>query len=417
MSQPEAGTAPSRRSAAEITLLAVLIICVALVFLNRGGIAFLFPTLQPQLQLTNTQLGQLMSVTALSWAISSVCCSLASDILGVRPRTLIVICALGFSVVGGLAGAVSSFPALLALRAAMGVFEGPVIPLVQATVAAVSPPERRGANLGLVIGLSGMIGSMVGPALMTGMADTVGWRFAFLALALPGPFVALAIWFVMRPRAVAATAVKVERLDFRAVLRLGAQRNIFLGAIGAITTIGSAIALGTFLPLYLASLPSFSTGERVAFFVGLGIFAHIGGIVVSALSDRFGRRPCLIAACLCAVLASGAVAMMSVSAWWVVPALLLSFVAAGALTLMVYVIPGETVPPGMVASTYAVLLFVGEMVGGTAAPTLAGWIVDQYGLVAVQGVCGALAAIGLLAALFVREPAPKRSTVSYAMSR
>ena len=41
----------------EVGLLAVLAVCAALVFLNRGGIAFLFPMIKPQLHLTNTQLG------------------------------------------------------------------------------------------------------------------------------------------------------------------------------------------------------------------------------------------------------------------------------------------------------------------------------------------------------------------------
>ena len=396
----------TRRNVDEIRLIVVLAVCAALVFVNRGGIAFLFPMIKPELHLSNTQLGQLMSATSLAWALSSVCTSLASDLLGIRPRTLIVICALGFSIVGALAGAVSTFPALLALRAAMGLFEGPVIPLIQATITTASPAKRRGANLGLIIGGSGLVGSVLAPPLMTGLASTLGWRFAFLAIAAPGPFVALAVWFVMRPGGPAGTIAVVARLDLRPALRLAARRNILLGAIGAISLIGSAIALISFLPLYLASLPAFSTGDRMAFFIGLGVTTHIGGIVLSALSDRLGRRACLVAACLCSTAAPIAVALLSVSAWWVIPAILLHFVAGGALTLMVYVVPGETVPPKMAASTFAALLFVGEIIGGATAPTLAGWVADRHGLASAQLVCSALAAVALLAALFVQEAVP-----------
>lgn len=398
-------TAP-RRTGSEIGLLAVLAVCAALVFLNRGGIAFLFPMIKPQLHLTNTQLGQLMSATSLAWAVSSVCSSLASDALGIRPRTLIVICALGFSTVGALAGAVSTFGALLALRAAMGVFEGPVIPLIQAMVTGASPPQRRGANLGLIIGGSGLVASVVTPMLMTGLATTLGWRFAFLAIAIPGPFVALAVWFVTRPRGPAGTKVRVERLDLRAALRVGARRNILLGAIGAITLIGSAIASASFLPLYVASLPAFSAANRVFFLVILGVISAIGGVVIPALSDRLGRRTCLVVACLGATSAPIALVLLPLSPWWAIPAALLHCAAAGALTLMVYVVPGETAPPQMVASTFAVLLFLGEIIGGASAPTLAGWFADRHGLVASQWVCSAFAAIALLAALFVQEPTP-----------
>lgn len=401
-----------RRSLDEVRLIAVLAVCASLVFLNRTGIAFLFPTIQPQLHLSNTQLGQLMSATALAWAVSSVCCSLASDMLGIRPRTLIVTCALGFSIVGALSGAVSTFSSLLALRVAMGVFEGPVIPLIQATVAAVSPAQRRGANLGLIIGGSALVGAVLAPPLMTGLANTLGWRFAFLAIAIPGPFVALAVWSVTRPRDPAGAVALLERLDLRAALRLAARRNILLGVIGAITLIGSTVAASAFLPLYVASLPAFSTGNNVIFFIGLGLIHSVGGIVVPALSDRLGRRACAVAACLCSTAAPIAVAMMSISAWWVIPVVLLSFVAAGAFTLMVYVVPGETVPPQMAASTFSVLLFVGEIIGGATAPTLAGWVADRHGLASAQLVCAALAGVAFLAALFVQEPASASSRAS-----
>jgi len=398
------GAAP-RRSGDEVALIAVMATCAALVFLNRSGIAYLFPAIKLQFHLSNTQLGQLMAATALTWAVSSVVSSLASDALAIRPRTLIVICALGFSLVGAAAGAVTSFGGLLALRAAMGLFEGPVIPLIQATVSRVSPAQRRGANLGLIIGGSGLVGAVLAPALMTGLANTLGWRYAFLAIAIPGPFVALAVWFVTRARGLVGQAGPAERLDLRLALRLGLQRNVFLGAVGAVTLIGSAVASGSFMPLYLASLPAFSTGERVLLLIALGVVSSIGAVVVPALSDRLGRKPCLIAACLCGVAAPISAALMSISPAWAIAAVPLHFGAAGALILMVYVVPGETVPPLMAASIFAVLLFVGEVVGGATAPAIAGWAADRHGLVATQGVVCAFGAVALVAALFVKAPA------------
>lgn len=84
--------------------------------------------------------------------------------------------------------------------------------------------------------------------------------------------------------------------------------------------------------------------------------------------------------------------------------MVLGFLASGAFTLMIYVEPGETVPARMAATTFAVLLFVGEIIGGAAVPTLAGWVADQHGLASAQLVCGALAGVAFLASLFVREP-------------
>lgn len=405
---PAAAAPAMRRGAGELGLLLALATCAALVFLNRTGISFLFPAIQGQLHLTNTQLGQLMSATSLAWAVSSIFFSLASDVLGVRPRLLIVICTIGFSIVGGLSGLVSTFAALLLLRVAMGVFEGPVLPLIQSTVSAASPADRRGANLGVIIGGSALVGAVLAPPIMTGLSATLGWRSAFLAIALPGPLVALAVWIATRPRALGGTA-KAERLDLRGAVRIIARRNILLALVGAITLIGSTVASAAFLPLYLSSLPAFTPTSKILFFVTLGIIHSIGGIMLPALSDRVGRRACLIAACLCSAATPAAMALMSLSTWWVAAVVILGFVASGAFTLMVYVVPGETVPPQMASTTFAILLFVGEIIGGGGAPTLAGWVADHHGLAAAQLVCAALAGVAFIAALFVEEP-PRSST-------
>lgn len=70
---------------------------------------------------------------------------------------------------------------------------------------------------------------------------------------------------------------------------------------------------------------------------------------------------------------------------------------------MVYVIPGETVPPRLAAMTFAIILFIGEMTGGALAPTLAGWASDHHGLAAAQLVSGAFAGVAFFASLFIRE--------------
>lgn len=71
---------------------------------------------------------------------------------------------------------------------------------------------------------------------------------------------------------------------------------------------------------------------------------------------------------------------------------------------MIYIVPGETVPPQLASTTFTILLFVGEIIGGGGAPTLAGWVADHHGLAAAQLVCAALAGVAFIAALFVEEP-------------
>lgn len=404
--------APARaplRTRGEAGLIAAFAACAALVFLNRGGVAFLFPWILPDLGLDNTQLGQLMAATALSWGVSSVGFSLASDAWGLKARTLIVVCTLGFSAVGALSGSVPSFEALLALRVAMGFFEGPVIPLIQATVAKVSPPERRGANLGLVIGGAVLAGAVLAPPVMSGLAESIGWRRTFLATAVPGVMVAFACWAATRSPVGPAAPPVYPRVRPRDALRLAARRNVAIGLVGAITLIGATVASASFLPLYLASIPYLSPTQRVVALMAIGVASSVGGVLVAAVSDRLGRRPCLIAGCACATLAPVAISLLAGSPWWLLAILPLSLVGAGGFTLMIYVVPGDSVAPEIAATVYAVLLFIGEIVGGAAAPVLAGRVADAHGLAAAQLVAAALSGVALLAALFVREPDAKRA--------
>lgn len=118
-------------------------------------------------------------------------------------------------------------------------------------------------------------------------------------------------------------SVAAERLDLRGALGFITGRNILLALVGAVTLIGSTVVSAAFLPLYLSSLPAFSPTSKILFFVVLGVIHSIGGIVLPALSDKVGRRTCLIAACLCSTATPVAQALMSLSAWWVAAVIVL----------------------------------------------------------------------------------------------
>ncbi len=69
-------------------------------------------------------------------------------------------------------------------------------------------------------------------------------------------------------------------------------------------------------------------------------------------------------------------------------------------------VPHESVSPQQAATAMGVVMGVGEIVGGVFAPWLTGHLADIYGLEAVCWLLVALAIIGGIAALFLRETAP-----------
>ena len=151
--------------------------------------------------------------------------------------------------------------------------------------------DRKLYPLGIIIGGSALVGAVLAAPVMSGLAATLGWRSAFLAIAIPGPFVAIGVWMVTRPHVTAEASPSLERLNLSAAFGIAAQRNILLGLVGAVTLIGSTVAAAAFLPLYLNSLPAFTPSTKILFFVGMGVFHRVGGIALPALSDRVGRRP------------------------------------------------------------------------------------------------------------------------------
>jgi sugar phosphate permease len=72
------------------------------------------------------------------------------------------------------------------------------------------------------------------------------------------------------------------------------------------------------------------------------------------------------------------------------------------------VIPGETMPRAMAASAMGLVVGVGELLGGTLAPSLAGALADQTSLAAPVIVIGVCAFMGGVLSLFLVETAPTK---------
>jgi DHA1 family multidrug resistance protein-like MFS transporter len=145
--------------------------------------------------------GPIASMTGLilgSTAITSaVAAGLAGKLSGrIGHERMIALCA----ICGGLLyfpqALVASAWQLLGLRAALGVFDGGLMPSVMATIALRSPAPRRGWVFGLTATATSL-GNAVGPAAGAAAASTLGLRASFLftgsVLLVAGVWVALAL--------------------------------------------------------------------------------------------------------------------------------------------------------------------------------------------------------------------------------
>src|SRR6185503_2515434 len=102
------------------------------------------------------------------------------------------------------------FAALVAVRLAMGLGEGPVPAMATALNLGHSSDDRRGFNIGLFAFFTGLVGSTLAPLILINWATSFGWRAAFFLAGAPGLAVAALIALVVReaPRPNAAAAIE-----------------------------------------------------------------------------------------------------------------------------------------------------------------------------------------------------------------
>ncbi len=397
----------------ENTLVVLLSLSAGLIFLDRLGIIFVFPQIHRDLGLDHAQLGMLMGITSLTWALSSVIVSFVSDSLGGRAKFIIVLCLIGFSCATGLIAVTTSFAGLLVVRAIAGMFFGPAAPLMLSVAAKSSSPHRLGTNVGAVGAGMVLLGNALSPVLVTVLASKFGWHLAFLYLALPGLLLAVVLAILVKPDMPMRGRVMASpgRASLRETIELLMNRNLALAVLGGLTLISFLITFPSFTPLFLGQDQTISTGERTTLLTVMGLCFGVGNFFIPMLSDRFRRKTCALAAAFCITILPALVVIMRWHHAAIPLVLAVQFVAGGAMPMVVFIIPSESVPRRVAATAFALPLAIGELFGGSTTPGIAGLLSDHYGLTSAMWFCCALGAVTLIAVLVMREP-PRRSDLA-----
>lgn len=93
-------------------------------------------------------------------------------------KKVLIVCAAGFTVASMLCGIAQSITDMVLYRLLQGVFGAALVPLSQAVMMAIYPPERRGQAMA-VWGMGVMIGPIMGPTLGGWLTDTLSWHWVF----------------------------------------------------------------------------------------------------------------------------------------------------------------------------------------------------------------------------------------------
>ncbi|WP_217185628.1 MFS transporter [Streptomyces sp. AC495_CC817] len=398
----------------ENRLLLILFLAFGFVFFDRQALPFLAPFISKDIHLSNTELGTLSGVLALTWALSGLVAGRLSDKLGRRKPILIAAVVL-FSCFSAAGGLMTGFLGLLVARALMGVAEGAVLPLAQSLMVEASRESRRGLNMGLLQGSSaGLMGGILAPLAVVWLAELHGWRTALLVTIVPG--LLIAVWIAKSVREVpprvqvaAADAEAVPettaapRPSVREVLR---HRNIVLCMAVACCYLTWFIVIVTFTPTYLLTVKGFSPGTMSGVMTCLGVGWVLWGFLTPAVSDRIGRKPTMIGFSVTAALCPLAVVYVTDPVMLGL-VIVLTYTGLGCFTLFMATIPAETVPRGALATALGLVMGVGELAGGFLAPMIAGHASDVWGLQTAMFISAGGAVGVVLLSLGLRETAPR----------
>ena len=193
-----------------LILLAVSM-CTMLYAVTLTVVNVVLPQLQGALSATPDQVSWVVTLNVIATAVVTPATGWMVARWG--HRKVILWSIVGFSVSSLLCAVADSLVPLLAYRIGQGAFGAPLVPLSQAIIVAVYPPDRRAFAQG-IFGVSVVVGPAIAPALGGYLAEEYNWRAVFLLLLPMCAATLVAVWLWVRDYASRAAM----RLDWTGFL-------------------------------------------------------------------------------------------------------------------------------------------------------------------------------------------------------
>src|SRR5450759_1375772 len=364
-------------------------------YVDRMIVTSLFPFIQKEWGLTDTQSGLLVSVVY--WSIVAFVLPVSILVDRWSRKKVIGIMALLWTAATAACAFTKSFPQLLMARSGIGIGEAGYAPAGTAMLSGLFPPEKRSRMMGLW-NISIPLGIAVGIGLGGFIATHWGWRHAFGLVAIPGAIVAILFFFVKDYKTVelvktvesldtgknqAKNQVKMSKMDiFREFIHTPSLMLTNLGFIGCIFANNAIIV---WLPTYfhrVEGIPIPQAGMKTGLIMLLAIIGlPLGGWLTDMwFKKRVSSRLLFpaITTILNAIILLAAFSFLEGKAQYMM--LLLMGVLASAFAPAAITVTQEVIHPGLRAISYSVCVVVQNLFGAAMAPIVVGAISDAYGI-------------------------------------
>jgi sugar phosphate permease len=404
---------PRVRFAQNACLTLIYLICV-LNYMDRGTLSVANPLIRKDLGLSISEMGVLLSAFLWPYAFSLLIAGGLVDRW--RPRRLMTISLVVWSLAQSLAGFVVGYGQFLAARALLGVGEAPTFPIAARVVKDWFHESDQALGTG-IWNSSPALGLAIAPALLTPVMLVIGWRWMFILTGIVG-FIFAGIWYVVfrdfdastldhadihylygGQEAPATHAVHVSA--WGRLFRFRATWGLILGYFGIIYIGWLFVA---WLPGYLEiqrhmSIPKSGFVASVPF-----LFAVVGSILGGWLADRLtkrgmsaiGSRKLLTIIGLVVMALATLVAAEASSNFIAVASISIATFFGQSSSGISWTIAYAIAPKDYTASLCAIMDF-GGFIGGALAPMVTGFVVQATGsfspALLVAGVIGLLSAV------------------------
>ena len=396
-------------------MLSLLLVVYIFNFLDRQIVNILAEPIARDLDLSDTQIGLMTGIAfALFYTILGLPIARYADRPGTDRGTLIALALAVWSAMTALCGVAQNFAQLLLARIGVGVGEAGCTPAAHSLIAdSVEPAKRASALAFYALGIS--IGSLLGMLIGGILADTIGWRRAFMVVGLPGLLLAVVVWIFLRdPRRTRILEVKSSTIP---VLGMGAAiRSLMLSRAYVLLLVAgssaSFLSYGktTWTTIFFQRTHGMSPSEVGSWFGVWGGLAGIAGTLLGGwLADRYGksdRRHVMTAPAIGMMIAAPLAFGAYLATDWRVA---LAMLMLPTLLNSLYYGPTYSSAQGLVplqarAMASAILLFCQNLIGLGLGPLFFGMLSDLlkpgYGEESVRYVLFGAAWLGLIPAFF-----------------
>jgi len=358
----------------------------------------LLPYIRDEFALDYTRAALVISAFSVPYGIAQLPSGWLADRFGARRMVCVGIS--GVAVAGLLVGLSAHYIVMLVALGLMGALGGGYHPSAPTLISKAVEPERRGRALGLHM-IGGSVAYFVAPLVAAGIAVALGWRSAFIVLAVPSAIFGFVFYRVLarRENAEASEAVSAEIADTSADPPVNWPRLVALLVLSCFTAAIVQACL-SFIPLLLVDKYGYAehgAAAAISLFYSTGLWAAVAG---GYAADRLGN---VRVVAIVALLSGPALVLVGGASTDVMVMALLLYLG---VALYARSPASESFilshSPARHRSTVLGLYYFGAMEGNGVLVPIVGYLVDRFGFATAYTVSGiAMTAVAVVCSLLL----------------